>query len=88
MHAFLKNGKWPSSRDSADSYSNSKKSYGIKDSSKWIRLTTKESIVIASSQSVIVAEININDNDTTSGRIASDGYNFYNVSEGGISSPR
>ena len=40
------------------------------------------SITSASSQSVDVTGINIDDNETNSGIIASDGYDYYNVPEG------
>ena len=51
------------------------------DSSKQIRLTTEESIASASSQLVDVTGINMDDDETTSGSIASDGYDSYNVPE-------
>ena len=43
---------------------------------------TKESIASESSQSVDVTGINMDDDDTTSGSIASYGYYSYNVPEG------
>ena len=43
---------------------------------------TKKSIASATFQSVDVNGINIYDDEDTSGIIASDGYNSYNVSEG------
>ena len=74
MHAFKKNGKRPESSDSTASLLNSKKSYGVKESIKLIRLTTKEPIAIASSQSVDVTGINMDDDEITSVSIASNWY--------------
>ena len=82
MHDFLNNGKHPESSDSTASFLNSKTSSGVEDSSKRIILTTKESIASPSSQSVDVTGINMDENETTSGSIASDGYDSYNVPEG------
>ena len=73
MHAFPKNGKQPASSDSTDSFLNSKTWPGVEDPSKQIRLTTKESIVSESSQSVDVTGINMDDYETTIGSIASYG---------------
>ena len=82
MNAFLNNGKRPASSDSTDSFLNSKISSGVDDSSKIIRLTTKESIASASFQSVDVTVINMDDDETTIGSIASDGYDSYHIPEG------
>ena len=49
---------------------------------KRIRLTTEESIASLSSQSVDVTGINMGDDETTSGSIASDGYDSYNIPKG------
>ena len=87
MHAFLNNGKQPSSSNSTAYFLTWKTSSSVKDSSKRIRLTTEESIASASSQSVDMTGINIDDDETTSGIIASDGYDSYNVSWRDILSP-
>ena len=82
MNAFLNNGKRQEPSDSTDSLLNSKTSSDFEESSKRIRLTTEESIASASSQSVDVTGINMNDDETTGGSIASDGYDSYNIPEG------
>ena len=82
MHALINNGKRLSSLDSTASFLNSNTSSGVEESRKRIRLMTEESIASTSSQSVDVTEINMDDNETTSGSIASDVYNSYNVPEG------
>ena len=81
MHDFLNNGKRLASSNSTASLLISKKSSGFKDSSKLIRLTTKESIANTSSQSVDVTGINMYDDETNSGSISSDGYDSYNLPE-------
>ena len=73
MHDFLNNGKRPVSSNSTASLLNSKTSSGVDDSSKKFSLTNKLSIAIVSSQSVDVTGINMDDDETTSGSIASDG---------------
>ena len=70
MNAFLNNGKRPASSDLIAPFLNSKTSSGVKDSRKRIVLTTEESIVSASLQSVDVTGINMDGNDTNSVSIA------------------
>ena len=82
MNDFLNNGKRPASSDSTASFLNSKTSSDVEDSTKRIRLTTEESIAILSSQSVDVTGINMDYDETTSGSIASDGYDSYNIPKG------
>ena len=82
MTDFLNNGKRPASSNSAASFLKSKTSSGVEDSSNRIGLTTKESIASLSSQSVDVTGINMDDDDTTSRSIASDGYDSDNIPKG------
>ena len=82
MNDFLNNGKRPASSDSTASFLNSKTSSDVEDSSKRIFLTTEESTASASSQFFDVTGININDDETISGSIASDDYDSYNISKG------
>ena len=82
MNAFLNNGNRPASSNFAASLLNSKTSSCIKESSKRMRLTTEEPIASALLQSVDVTGINMDDNETTSGSIGSDGYDYYYVPEG------
>ena len=82
MHAFLNYENRPVSSDSTASFLISKTSSGVDDSTKIIHLLTKESIASSSSKSVDVTGINMDDNETNSGSIASDVYDFYNVPEG------
>ena len=82
MNDFVNNGKRPALSNSTASFLNSKTSSDVEDSSKRIRLITQESIASLSSQSVDVTGINMDDDETTSGSIASDGYDSYNIPKG------
>ena len=64
MNYFPNNGKRPALSDSTASFLNSKTSSDVEESSKWIRLTTKESIASESLQSVDATGINMDDDET------------------------
>ena len=82
INDFLNNGKQSSSSDSTASFLNSKTSSGIEDSSKRIFLRTEESIASLSLQSFDVIGVNMDDDETNSGSIDSDGCDSYNIPKG------
>ena len=81
MNAFLNNGNRPASNEPTASFLSSKTSSGVEYSRKQISLTSEEFIASASYQLVDATGINMDDDETTSGSIASDGYDSYNVPE-------
>ena len=82
MNAFLNNGEQSASSNSTDYFLNSKTSSRVEDSSKLISLTDGESITSSPFQLFDVTWIDMYDNETVSGSIASYGYNSYTVPEG------